>query len=51
MPNMICRDLPGPIAEAAAVVMNAKKSSASSGHAATQSASMVKLASRTQEYR
>ena len=35
--------------EAAAVVMNAKKSSASSGQAATHSASMVKLASRTQE--
>ena len=40
---------PGPTDEAAAVVMNAKKSSASSGQAATHSASIVKLASRTQE--
>jgi hypothetical protein len=35
--------------DAAAVVMNSKKLLASSGHAATQSACMVKLASRTQE--
>ena len=35
--------------EAAAVVMNWKKVLASSGQAATQSACMVKLASRTQQ--
>ena len=48
-PNMICSACSAPTAEAAAVVMNAKKSSASSGQAATHRASMVKLASRTQE--
>ena len=39
----------GPIPDAAAVAMKAKKSSASSGQAATHNASMVKLASRTHE--
>ena len=50
-PNMICRPRSGPTEDAAAVVMNAKKSSASSGQAATHRASMVKLESRTQEKR
>ncbi len=45
---MICSDSSGPMPPAPAVVMKLKKSSASSGHAATHSASMVKLASRTQ---
>jgi hypothetical protein len=48
---MTCNDMSGPIPPAPAVVMNPKKSSASSGQAATHSASIVKLASRTQEYR
>jgi hypothetical protein len=48
---MICSGVPGPTALATAVVMNAKKSLASSGQAATHRASIVKLASRTQEYR
>jgi hypothetical protein len=48
---MICRPIWGPIEDAAAVVMNSKKLLASSGQAATQSACMVKLASRTQDYR
>jgi hypothetical protein len=51
MPNMICSEFSGPIPPAAAVVMKAKKSCASSGQAATQSASIVKLASRTHENR
>ncbi len=49
MPNMICNPWSGPTEDAAAVARKAKKSSASSGQAATQSASIVKLASRTQE--
>jgi len=49
MPNMICSPVSGPTEDAAAVVMKAKKSPASSGQAATQRASIVKLASRTQE--
>ena len=49
MPNMICSPCPGPTEDAAAVVMKAKKSAASSGQAATHSASIVKLESRTQE--
>jgi hypothetical protein len=48
---MICSPLSGPIEDAAAVVRKAKKSAASSGHAATHRACMVKLASRTHEYR
>ena len=43
-PNMICRPSSGPTPDAAAVAMKAKKSSASSGQAATHSASIVKLA-------
>ena len=39
----------GPIEDAAAVVMNSKKSVPRPGQAATQSACMVKLASRTHE--
>ncbi len=49
MPNMIWRSEPRPTDAAAEVVTYSKKSSASSGHAATHSASMVKLASRTHE--
>jgi hypothetical protein len=47
---MICRRWPAAPSEAA-FAMNAKKSAASSGHAATHKASMVRLASRTQQYR
>jgi hypothetical protein len=50
-PNMICNGVSGPGAAAAPAVMNAKKSFASSGQAATHKAAIVKLASRTHEYR
>jgi hypothetical protein len=51
MPNMIWRSVPRRTCEAAALAMKSKNLSASSGHAATQRAWRVKLASRTQEKR
>jgi hypothetical protein len=48
---MICRSLPWPICDAAAPVIQEKNLIASSGHAATHSASSVNEASRTHAYR
>ena len=51
MPNMICSSAPRRISDAAAPAMKSKNFFASSGHAATHSAWIVKLASRTHAYR
>ena len=51
IPNMIWRSWPGPICEATAPVIHEKNLRASSGHAATHSASRVNDASRTHAYR
>ena len=51
MPNMIWRSRPEPIWEATALVIQEKNLWASSGHAATHSASRVNEASRTHAYR